>query len=121
MPAQDPVTGKFVPGNGGGPGRPKRIVEEKYLKKLSSRVTIGDWQDIVDKAIEQAKDGDRWARDFLAGYLLGRPVQRSEVSGPGGGPVELERLSADAREVLDALIDARRQGAGESEAAGAGA
>jgi hypothetical protein len=72
---------RFQPGNPGGPGRPKRPVEEKYLKKLSTAVTLNDWKAIVQKAVEQAKDGDDKARAWLSDHLIGKPTQRVEHSG----------------------------------------
>lgn len=64
---------KFLPGNPGGPGRPKRSTEEKYLKKLTSTVTIQEWKEVILTAVEQAKGGDAQARRWLSEYLMGRP------------------------------------------------
>lgn len=51
----------------------------RYLKELSARVTPDEWAAICDKAIEQAKQGDRHARVWLGNYLMGTPVQRIEA------------------------------------------
>jgi hypothetical protein len=81
--------GQFTKGNGGGPGRPKRSTEEKYLASLQSAVTLKEWRDIVDAAIVKAKRGDARARTWLSDYLLGPPVQKLQHQGDDGGPVKL--------------------------------
>lgn len=65
--------GKFAPGNRGGPGRPTREAEEQYLARLSTEVSMEDWIQITRRAIEDAKDGDWRARNWLSDYLMGKP------------------------------------------------
>jgi len=79
--------GRFVPGNGGGPGRPSKSRETRYLDVLLNTVSFEDWKEIVSKANEQAKRGDAVARKWLSDYLIGAPVQRTEVTGAEGGPL----------------------------------
>ena len=80
--------GQFAKGHSGNPnGRPKRSTEEKYLTALSRHVTLKDWATIVNTAVARAKAGDSTARQWLSDYLMGKPLQRQEVSGPGGGPI----------------------------------
>ena len=70
----------FEKGQSGNPkGRPRKAVEEKYLKKISSSVTLTEWRDIVKKAVQQAQKGDARARQWLADYLVGKPVQGVEL------------------------------------------
>ena len=85
--------GKFTKGNGGGPGRPKRSTEEKYLTSLQSAVTLKDWREIVDTAVSKAKRGDARARTWLSDYLLGPPVQRTQHEGKDGGPIRIEYIN----------------------------
>jgi hypothetical protein len=87
MAAQRDKNGRFVKGHSGGPGRPKRSTEEKYLAALSRRVTLKEWIKIVDVAIARAKMGDGQARQWLSDYLMGKPVQRNEITGAEGGPI----------------------------------
>ena len=48
----------------------------------------GNWKAIVGKAIAQAKKGDPVARKWLSDYLMGQPVQRSEITGADGGAID---------------------------------
>ena len=81
--------GTFAKGHTGNPnGRPKRSTEEKYLAALSRRVPLKEWRTVCDTAIARAKAGDSTARQWLSDYLMGKPIQRTEASGPGGGPIE---------------------------------
>ena len=82
--------GRFVKGHNGGPGRPKRSTEEKYLTALSRHVTLKDWATIVNTAVARAKAGDSTARQWLSDYLMGKPVQKQEHSGPDGGMLRIE-------------------------------
>jgi hypothetical protein len=65
--------GRFRKGNKGGPGRPRRAIESDYLAKLSEAVPFSVWQEILAKAVEQAREGDHSARAWLASYLVGKP------------------------------------------------
>ena len=82
--------GTFQKGHSGNPkGRPKRSTEEKYLTALSRRVTLKEWRTVCDTAIARAKAGDGQARQWLSDYLMGKPVQRTEYSGPDGADLTL--------------------------------
>ncbi len=84
MAARD-ERGRFIKGQSGNPaGRASRQVEAEYLNTTIAAVSLGDWKQIVDKAVQQAKTGDGDARKWLAEYILGKPVQRTELSGDGG-------------------------------------
>jgi hypothetical protein len=82
--------GRFVAGNAGGPGRPRRAIEREYLGVISNVVSLEDWREIVAHAVEVAKQGDDKARQWLAKYVV------------GDNPISLTELLA--RELLD--IDA---------------
>lgn len=91
--------GRFVKGhknsagNKGGTGRPRRSIEERYLKALSGSISISDWKEIVKKAVEQAKDGDKFARQWLADYLIGKPTQYVNADISGGLSLELTKIT----------------------------
>ena len=59
------TNGHFAPGNPGGPGRPKRLDYRGLCEFIRDRVTERDMEEIIQVALEQAKDGDRYARDFV--------------------------------------------------------
>ena len=63
--------GRFAPGNKASPGRPRRRTENEYIDVTVKRVSLAKWQRIVDRAVTDAEAGDRYARRFLADYLLG--------------------------------------------------
>src|SRR4030042_1960910 len=65
--------GRFAEGNHGGPGRPKRVTERHYLDVMQVACSPEDWREVVEKAIADAKNGDAKAREWLAGYLVGKP------------------------------------------------
>lgn len=81
--------GRFLKGhapmNNGKGGRPKRGTEEQYLKRMTKIVTLADWDKVVHVAVARAKAGDAVARKWLSDYLIGMPVQKTEISGPDGG------------------------------------
>lgn len=82
--------GRFARGNGGGPGRPKKVREEQYLDILLSVVTPKEWETVCAVALQRAKAGDGKAREWLANYIVGKPVDRQEISGPEGGRLKIE-------------------------------
>jgi hypothetical protein len=84
------VHGRFVKGHSGNPlGRAKRKTEEEYLEALSKRVSLEAWLAIIDQAVQDAKDGEWRAREWISGYLVGTVAHVMELRGAGGGPIEL--------------------------------
>ena len=105
-------SGKFVAGNAGGPGRPPRATERDYLVALSESCSTDDWQEIVSKAVDDAKSGDAKARSWLAGYLVGEPGSRGEMLHSlavefvaGSEPIKLDAAKRRSDETLDALMN----------------
>jgi hypothetical protein len=78
----------FAHGNPGGPGRPRREVERRYLKALAGNVPLQEWRRIVRRAVEQAEEGDAAARAWLSKHLT------------GDNPVELHEDLAELRAAL---------------------
>lgn len=74
-------------GHPGGPGRPRRTVEESYLQTLYQVVKREDWREIIQKAVEQAKQGDDRARRWLSEYLVGKPTEYVAADLTSGGQV----------------------------------
>ena len=80
--------GRFIKGSTGNTrGRMPKEREIKFYEVTLSAVTFDDWREIINKAKDQAKRGDAVARKFLADYLMGPPVQKSEIAGKDGGPI----------------------------------
>ena len=63
------AAGRFAAGNAGGPGRPRREVERRYLDATLAAVAVEDWSEIVKRAVVGAKAGDAKARDWLSRVL----------------------------------------------------
>ncbi len=81
-PEQDPKTGRFLPGNNGGPGRPRGAranLSEAFFRDLDKA-----WQDKGIAAIEAmiAERPHEFAK-MIAG------LQTKEISGEDGGAIEM--------------------------------
>ena len=50
-----------------------RRTEIDYMGVLLDTVTLNDWRNVVNGALQAAKAGDPQARNWLAQYLIGRP------------------------------------------------
>lgn len=107
--AERDENGRFIKGHSGGPGRPKKEREERFKEITLSSVTYADWKEIVEKAVVQAKRGDNQARKFLADYLMGPPIQRTELTGADGGAIEVD----DVRESIQRKLAAVSTTSGE--------
>ncbi|HVD00487.1 MAG TPA: hypothetical protein VNG93_04995 [Candidatus Dormibacteraeota bacterium] len=66
------TNGRFRRGNPGGPGRPRRAVEDDYLRALTEECPPEAWREIVRQAVADAKAGDAKARGWLADHLIGQ-------------------------------------------------
>lgn len=65
--------GRFAQGCVGGPGRPKAVTERAYLAIIKAACSEADWTKIARQAVKDAKEGDAAARNWLSGYLVGKP------------------------------------------------
>jgi hypothetical protein len=83
--------GRFLPGHRGGPGRPSRSTEKRYLAALTRECPLKSWPAICRKAVADATQGDHQARSWLSKYLLGDdPVAVTEL---------VEALSAELERI----------------------
>ncbi len=73
------VNGRFALGNPGGPGRPPIARERRYAETMATVCTEDDWREICERAVQDAKDGNRHAREWLSKYLLGEPEAVAKV------------------------------------------
>ena len=74
--------GRFTKGNKAG-GRLPVEREHRYYQIMMTHVTIADWEDIIKRAVTDAKRGDSVARKWLADYLIGTPVERKSITVEG--------------------------------------
>ena len=73
--------------NGGNGGRARRSVEERCLARLAKNIDDDDLDKLIQVGLARAKCGDvAWAK-LLLSYLIGLPIQRTEISGPNQGPI----------------------------------
>lgn len=91
------------PGSGRKPEEWKLIFNEA----LSSATTIEDLEQVIGTLRDRAKSGDSRAAALYLGYVVGKPVERQEISGPDGGPVKHELFESDEESVI-AAADAIR-------------
>ncbi len=103
MENQRNKNGQFAPGNSLGPGRPRRSVEHDYLAALGDAVSLGDWREVVSRAVTDAKLGDAKARDWLTRHLVGSdPPQLIDLAAR-------EQLGESTDEVVEDRANAQRQ------------
>jgi hypothetical protein len=72
--------GRFAKGNAGGPGRPRRQTEREYLRAVLGACSIEDWEEVVRRAVVDAKAGDARAREWLSAYVLGGGISPSTLA-----------------------------------------
>ncbi len=81
-------------------GRKRRATEERYLDIILEECAPEDARKIVRVAISLAKSGDKAAREWLFNYILGKPVERHEVTGAEGNALVF-RVVYDEPEASD--------------------
>ncbi len=64
--------GRFAPGNPGGPGRPRRVVERDYVSIVADVCPPERWRRIVERTVTDAEAGDPKAREWLGKHLTGK-------------------------------------------------
>ena len=97
------TNGRFSPGNSGGPGRPPRQTEAEYLRATAAACSLEDWEQIVTRAVADAKTGNAKAREFLARYVLSAAPILSDLAAwdeVGHDPVNEKLRSAKLHKML---------------------
>lgn len=77
---EGPKRGCFAKGNKFGVGNKYAQKAQKYKVIAYQAVTPKDWRDIVDKAIDDAKQGDFRARLWISELLLGKAKQTIDAT-----------------------------------------
>lgn len=87
--------GTFARGNTAARGR--QSASSRLRGELEAAVDGPTWTAIVERAVAQARRGDRHARSFLASYLLGKPrTQAASVEAFALGKLDTISCVADA-------------------------
>jgi len=92
--------GRFADGNSHGRGRLPAVSQRARLDALLSVVTETAWSEICQRAIIDAADGDRHARDWLSRYLLPRPDVRLSLD---TSPIEIVTSTYDYFDAVRAI------------------
>lgn len=94
MPENRAASGQFVPGKSGNPaGRPKKLpITDAIRQELEKRGRYNLTNDvgIARVLVQLALAGDMDAIREIADRSEGKSRQRSEISGPEGGPIPFE-------------------------------
>jgi hypothetical protein len=78
----DRNTGRFLPGNKGGPGNPLGVQVQRLRRALLDAVTEGDIVDVIRALVRSAKGGDVAAAKVVLLYACGRPEYVLAISEP---------------------------------------
>src|SRR3954463_86045 len=86
---RDTMTGRFAPGWKGGPGNGLSRRMHQLRKELGDASPPDDVKAVGSKLLELAKGGDVQAAKVWLEYIVGRPAQAVEISGPEGSTLDL--------------------------------
>ena len=84
----------FVPGQSGNPTGTQP--NKPFLAQLAKAIAQDDSKRLrqcAETLLDLAATGESWAVQMLADRLDGKPRQQTEVSGPDGGPISIERIA----------------------------
>ena len=93
------TTGKFLPGNAGGPGNPHAAKVGKLRATMLASVTTKDIKALTQKLMAMALDGDLKAAELLLSRLLGKPASDAQ-----GTTVAIQN-NVGGQESLDSKIE----------------
>lgn len=109
---RDPLSGQFLPGNPGGPGRPKGVLPMKFLvdeglMEMGAKDAHGNpvpiEKALVQKIIKMALAGDRKMIEMIWNYRDGKPPQHIDVTSKGQH-IGKRKLSAEEIKHVDDLF-----------------
>lgn len=108
----------FKPGQSGNPlGRPKkgeaftdiiREIGENFTKRTKAGRLLYN-QALALKVWEKALIGNRWAVELIYNRVDGLPVNRLQMTGANGGPIDITMLSPQERQERLEKIRAERE------------
>lgn len=91
------IGNQVAKGNKGGPGRPKRRIEEDLLRSFTKVMSPERLEKVLEVFACRAEAGDRYAVRLFLDYQLGRPVERVLTA---------EAKEADLERFFSQLVDA---------------
>ena len=71
-----------------GAGRKPEQWKELFNRALTKATTEEDLEQVLNTLRDRAKSGDSRAAALYLGYVVGKPIERQEISGPDGKPME---------------------------------
>jgi hypothetical protein len=92
--------------NGKKGGRPKGLpaLEAERARIMIAEKLVTEFEPIVDKAIMQAKEGLKDAREWLTDRAYGKPKSSTELTGRDGTPLFNNELTEKAKKAIEELI-----------------
>ena len=82
-------TGRFLPGNAGGPGNPFARRTAQLRAVLFEEVSDADLRAIVRAMVQAAKAGDLAAGREVLDRVIGKPAARADAADEPGQPMKL--------------------------------
>lgn len=88
-------------GNANSGRKRNQLVTDSLLLEIKAREAEGDRKGLRKMAVtvmDLAEGGERWAVEFIRDTVDGKPMQRTEVTGEDGGPLEFSQI---IRKIVD--------------------
>jgi hypothetical protein len=95
-------SGRFAPGNPGGPGNPFAQRVAKLRSTLLKSVTDDDLKQIVQAVVGKAKAGDMAAVRVILDYCVGKPLPAPD---PDRAELDGEELAREKRRVAQVKFE----------------
>lgn len=87
-------TGKFVKGHEAIGGRKPRVAEQD-VKAALRNVLTDDY--VISQLAVAVREGKEWAITLWMAYLVGKPVQKEEITGKDGGDLVIKVKLPDVK------------------------
>jgi hypothetical protein len=102
------LRGMFAAGNRLSKGNPSNRRMAELRRAIHDAVTEADVKDVIKSLGDSAKAGDVIAAKVFLEFVVGKPTQPIEVSGPDDGSVNVDAFMARIMVGLSAFPEARR-------------
>ena len=74
------------------PGNKNAAKGREFEQQMRRAILRDDYARVrqgIEKVLDLAAAGERWALEMIRDTMDGRPKQQTEISGPEGGPVQV--------------------------------